>query len=319
MKVLIVCSKNSGKVAPFIVEQAVSLEKAGVSIDYYYVQGKGMIGYLKQFNRLRSKIKTFQPDLLHAHYGLSGLLANLQSKVPVICTYHGSDINNDKVFFFSKISIRLSVFNIFVSEKNKEKANKVFWPRVSEKSALIPCGVDLEFFKPGERADARKLLGFETDKKYVLFAGAFDNRVKNATLAQKALKFLPDLNLLELKGYTREQVVHLMNAVDVVLMTSFTEGSPQFIKEAMACNCPVVSVPVGDVPEVIDGINGCYLASYDPIELSEKLKIVLNSNLRTEGRVRIKEKGLDVRSVTMKIIDIYNMFISEQFRIRNAK
>ncbi|NDP22042.1 MAG: glycosyltransferase family 4 protein [Paludibacter sp.] len=314
MRVLIVCSKNSGHIAPFITDQAEALKREEVEIDFYTVEGKGLIGYLKNFRLLKKKVKAFKPDIIHAHYGLSGLLANLQRKIPVVTTYHGSDINDDNVFRLSKIAIKLSAANIFVSEKNLRKAHLTPGPspqgegnRKKSKSSLIPCGVDIDLFKPIDKTEARKELKLEASKKYVLFAGAFHNKVKNPELAIKSVSQLEGVELLELKGYTREQVALLMNAVDVVLMTSFSEGSPQFIKEAMACNCPVVSVPVGDVPEVIQDVDGCYLAGYDINEISEKLQLLLDKTERTNGRDRIVERGLDAETVAKKIVEIYEI------------
>jgi len=343
MKILIVCSKNSGKIAPFIVEQVEALRETGIEMDYYAIEQKGIIGYLKSRKSLLRKIKEFQPDLIHAHYGLSGLLANLQRRVPVVTTYHGSDINDRKVYPFSRLCMMLSVWNVFVSEKNmrkgnhltpgpsprgegkrtplasltsfpfqglspngERKRNKVFKGR---KSVLIPCGVDVELFMPLDKTEARQKLKLDAGKQYVLFAGSFTNRVKNPLLAQEAAGLVPDVTLLELKGYTREKVALLMNAVDAVLMTSFTEGSPQFIKEAMACNCPVVSVPVGDVPEVISGVEGCCLAAYEPDDIAAKLQQVLDFGKRTEGRKRIVERGLDAASVAKRIGEVYEFIV----------
>ena len=303
MKILIVCSKNSGRIAPFISDQVEAFEKAGLICDYFTIQGKGMEGYLSQRSALLRKIRFFQPDVIHAHYGLSGLLANTQRKVPVVTTYHGSDINVPKVFWLSKINMVLSTFNIFVSERNVRKSN------LKQRFALIPCGVDMDLFVPKDKTEARGKLKLEREKKYVLFSGAFNNMVKNPELAQSALALMPGVELLELKGYSRQEVAMLMNAVDAVLMTSFTEGSPQFIKEAMACNCPVVSVPVGDVPEVISGVEGCYLATYEPDDIAAKLRQVLTADTRTTGRQVIAERGLDAVIVAKKIVGIYDNVI----------
>jgi glycosyltransferase involved in cell wall biosynthesis len=329
MKILIVCSKNSGRVAPFICDQVEALEKAGLVCDYFCIQGKGLKGYLGQRTALLRKIKSFQPDVIHAHYGLSGLLANTQRKIPVVTTYHGSDINVPKVFWLSKINMVLSAFNIFVSEKlapkaapkspkaahkspkgDFEKETPLESPIKKGRNVLIPCGVDMELFVPMEKTVAREKMKLAAEKKYVLFSGAFNNHVKNPELAQSALALMPGVELLELKGYTRQEVAMLMNAVDVVLMTSHTEGSPQFIKEAMACNCPVVSVPVGDVPEVIGGVEGCYLASYEPADVAAKLKQVLAEGKRTAGRQVISERGLDAVSVAERIAEVYRRVYS---------
>ena len=311
MRILIVCSKNSGKIAPFILEQVDSLVKVGLVVDYFTIQGKGFTGYLKNYKSLKYKISEFKPNIIHAHYGLSGLMANLQRSVPVVTTYHGSDINNAKVFPFSKICTMLSAYNIFVSEKNLNKTQNLFgFSHSKKKEVVIPCGVEIDLFKPMDKVEARMALGLDCEKKLILFAGAFSNRVKNATLAQQAIVMIGDVKLLELKGYTREQVVLLMNAVDCVLMTSFTEGSPQFIKEAMACNCPIVSVKVGDVSEVLEGVGGCFISSYEPTDVVNKLKQALEYKNKTEGRMRIFERELDNESVTRRIFQVYEEVIN---------
>jgi len=299
MKILIVCSKNSGHIAPFILEQTQALERAGVELEFFAIEGKGLGGYLKNRKKLIQKIQQFNPEIIHAHYGLAGLLANTQRKVPVVTTYHGSDINDPKIFPFSWLNMLLSAHNIFVSEKNQQKTGLL------KNNSLIPCGVDLKMFKPTEKTEARELLGLEQNKNYILFAGAFDNKVKNAELAIKAVDRLDNACLLELRGYTREQIALLMNAVDTALMTSYSEGSPQFIKEALACNCPVVSVPVGDVPYMIKNLNGCYISSYDPNDVAAKLKLAMSFGKLTDGRKRIVELSLDNESVAGRILEVY--------------
>ena len=299
MKILILCSKNSGRIAPFITDQVEALQKAGVVCEYFTVEGKGVKGYLRNFIPMMRKIREFQPDIIHAHYGLSGLLANLQRKVPVVTTYHGSDINNPKVLRYSKVSIILSAWNIFVSDKNIQLAG------VKGKISLIPCGVDTDIFRPLERKPVREKLNFGDRDKIVLFAGAFDNPVKNPELAKEALAKVPDARLMELKGYSRTQVAELMNAADVCLMTSHTEGSPQFIKEAMACNCPIVSVDVGDVKEVIEGVEGCHIADKNAMDVALKIEQVLIENKRTNGYEKIKNSGFEAAVVTEKIKNVY--------------
>lgn len=303
MKVLIVCSGNSGRIAPFILEQGESLTRIGVEIAYFTIEGKGLSGYLKNREQLLHKIASFSPQLIHAHYGLSGLLANLQRRIPVVTTYHGSDINDPKVLPFSRLSMLLSAHNIFVSEKSRKKSGR------TKKQSVIPCGVDLNVFKPIDKEQARKELCLDIRKKFILFAGAFDNPVKNAALAKEALKWFPEVELIELRGYSREQVALLMNAADVALMTSFTEGSPQFIKEAMACNCPVVSVEVGDVKEIIADVHGCYLCSYDSNDLADKLQLVFFSGNRIQGREILVKRGFDINNVAKRIIGIYNSIL----------
>jgi glycosyltransferase involved in cell wall biosynthesis len=306
LRILIVCRIHSGQISPFITEQVNSLKSLGVEVEYFLVDQKGIFGYLKKRQDLLKKIKAYKPELIHAHYGLSGLLANLQKKVPVVTTYHGSDINNTLVFPLSRICMMLSVYNIFVSAKNQKKSG------IKKNNSIIPCGVDLNLFVPMKKEEAKNKIKLDKNKKYVLFAGAFQNEVKNSKLAIEAVSMFPDVELLELNGYTREQVAILMNAVDVALMTSFTEGSPQFIKEAMACNCPIVSVQVGDVPEVIANLEGCYISTYDPKDVAGKLNLAIDFAKRTDGRKRIIELKLDTENVAKRILGIYKNIVTKR-------
>ena len=300
MKVLIVASYNKNRFAPFIQEQADALVKAGCEVGYFGIQGKGFSGYLKQLPELKKKIKEFQPDIIHAHYGLSGLLANLQRRIPVVTTYHGSDINNANARRFSKIAMKMSAYNVFVSQKTLDLA------KPKRNFVLLPCGINLEDYPIVDKLEARKQMGLDAQKKYVLFAGAFDNAVKNAPLAQQAVALLPNVELLELKGYSRQQVALLMQAVDCFLMTSFTEGSPQVIKEAMACGCPIVSVDVGDVKERIGHVNGCYVVSdYCRQEIADGVRGAVAFDGRTNGRDVIINDEMINSKVAEQLLQIY--------------
>ena len=224
MRILIVGSNNfhNGGFAPFITEQGNALVTAGCEVEYFGVVGKGIMGYLKQLPLLKKKIRETKPDVIHAHYGLCCLLANLQRRVPVVSTYHGSDINVRMPRIFSKEAMMLSAWNIFVSKRNVDIAQpKKHW-------SLIPCGVALSDDQLQTRAEARNALGWCATDKKVLFAGAFDNEVKDPGLAKQAMKELKNegmnAELVELKGYNRRQVNTLMCACDCLLMTSKTEG-----------------------------------------------------------------------------------------------
>ena len=300
MKVLIIARCKNGCYAPFITEQVKAIEREGVECQYYGVEGKGGWSYFRQGPGLRKAIREFRPDVVHAHYGLCGVLANCQRKVPVVTTYHGSDINDPKVLRLSKIAIRRSRFNIFVSQKNIDIA------RPGKNYALIPCGIDLDDYPVIDKPEAGKQMGLAPDKKYVLFAGAFDNPVKNVSLAREAMDLVPEAELLELKGYSRQQVATLMQAVDAFLMTSLTEGSPQVIKEALACGCPIVSVDVGDVRERINGLDGCYIAERDARDISEKVRRAISFGQRVEGRNLLKAKALTNEDVAKQIVAIYH-------------
>lgn len=301
MKVLIVARCKQGRYAPFINEQVEALERQEIDCSYFGIDKKGVFGYLRLFpSFLKACLKT-HPDVIHAHYGFCGVLANWQRKVPVVTTYHGSDINNPKVLFFSRIAIRRSKFNIFVSKKNLDLAK----PK-GNNFALIPCGINLEDYPIIGKIEARHEMGLAQGKKYVLFSGAFDNPVKNAPLAKAAMALIPEAELLELKDYSRPQVATLMQAADILLMTSFTEGSPQVIKEAMACGCPIVSVDVGDVRERIEGIDGCYIAERNVQSIAENIQSAFTFQGRTKGRDSLKAAGLTNKQIASEIIKVYH-------------
>jgi glycosyltransferase involved in cell wall biosynthesis len=309
MRILVVASFNKGRFAPFIVEQVEALEKKGCTVSFYGLQGKGLRGYLRNLPLLKQTIKEFCPDVIHAHYGLSGLLANLQRRVPVVTTYHGSDINDKKVLRFSKVAMCLSAWNVFVSRKTLEIAGP------KKEYILLPCGIDLSDMQLTEKAEARRKMKLRAEGKYILFAGAFDVEVKNAPLAKNAVALLQDdqTELIELKGYNREEVTLLMCAADAFLLTSFMEGSPQVIKEAMACGCPIVSVDVGDVQERMAGIEGCYVAeTREPEELAGLLRRALSFDGRTKGHDKIVADGFDNRQVAKQLIEIYERVLRSE-------
>lgn len=305
MKVLVVVSGNHGRVAPFVAEQAEALRQAGCDVELFKVEGHGASGYLRNLRRLNDAIRQFQPDVLHAHYGLCGLLCTLQHRVPVVVTYHGSDINDSRVLPFSRMAMRRAAHNIFVSEKTKAIAVR-HSSSVNKRSSVIPCGINLGDFPIVDRIEARQHMGLSSNGRYVLFAGAFDNAVKNATLAKAACALLPDVSLLELKGYNRNEVAMLMNAVDALLMTSHSEGSPQVIKEAMACGCPIVSVDVGDVAKMIDSTEAGTICANTPDALSAALKPILDNPRRTNGRSMVMGKRLDNSAVAQRLIKLYS-------------
>lgn len=308
MKVLVVANYNRGKFSPFITAQVQQLESLGCTVEYLGIVGKGIFGYLKNRKSLINKITEYQPQIIHAHYGFSGFLANLQRRVPVITTYHGSDINNTVPRLISKISIALSKHNIFVSNKLAKKA------RVNKKYSIISCGVNMSVFHVIDKNEARNLMGL-VNKYYVLFSSAFTQANKNYKLAKESIEVLInksyDVELIELKNYSPEEVNLLMNASDCVIVTSFKESGPLVIKEAMAVNTPAVSVNVGDVEEVIGQCQGYFICDYSPEDISNKLEIVLKHNNKTMGRDRIYNLELDSESVGKKIISIYMSILNK--------
>jgi len=311
MKVIIVCSGTKGEISPFIQDQMESLTKlGGIEFLLFQIKKKGLLGYLLHLTSLLKSIKQFKPDMIHAHYGLSGLLANLQRRVPVLTTFHGSDVNNKNILKWSKWAHRLSAASIFVEESMMEKFKR------HHKSYIIPCGVDLETFFPIPKPEAQENLGLQRKSLNILFSSDFGNPVKNYPLARKACDIVEEktgekINLIEMKGLSRPLVNLFMNASDCALLFSFSEGSPQFIKEAMACNCPIVATDVGDIKWIVGNIEGCFISSSSVDDVADKVIYAMNYSkniVRTNGRVRIKSLGLDSGSVANRVLEVYRDF-----------
>ena len=148
------------------------------------------------------------------------------------------------------------------------------------------------------------------NKKTVLFLADPDRESKNFPLAQEAFNFFDPANaeLKVLYGISQQNVPQTLNAADVILLTSKWEGSPNVVKEAMACNCPVVATDVGDVAWLFGKEPGHFLTGFDPRDVSEKIRAALTfcENVgRTNGRKRIMELGLDAETVARRIIEVY--------------
>ena len=284
-----------------------------LKVEWHLIKGRGMLAYVRDILRLMRDIKREQPDVIHAHYGISGFYACLltrlmfrKKRVPIVVTYHGSDINNPKVRKISQRAIRMADYNIFVSLKLREQV------QCGANSEVLPCGLNMEDWHEMSKEEARKKMGLSMEKRYVLFSSDFQTAIKNPELAKQAVILIKDVELIELVGYTREQVNALMHGVDACLMTSFTEGSPQFIKEAMVCGCPIVTTRVGDAEYVIGETRGCYFTDYtaeDCAKQLEKALVFAEKHDRTKGRERIVELGYDNRVIANKIKGIYEQLV----------
>jgi glycosyltransferase involved in cell wall biosynthesis len=310
MRILVVCSGNSGQVSPFIEEQVQQIKESGAEIQIFSIIGKGFLGYIKNLPKLKKSIQAFGPDLIHAHSGMSALLCGLQFKVPVVVTYHGSDINNATLRIFTRLSMFLTQKHIVVSAPMKQILK-------SKSVDVIPCGVNKHVFYPKSADLCRLQLQWEPDRIKVLFSSAFSNPVKNAPLALASIEAIDNeaFELIELKNKSREEVSVLMNAADVCLMTSFSEGSPQFIKEAMSCGVPIVSTSVGDINELLKGIEGCYITTYEVNDIADKLRKAVEFRKAikfTKAPQRIIDLELSNKNVAEKVVEVYHSVISRR-------
>lgn len=314
MKILIVASDKGGRFSPFVEEQKDALIKAGLIVASYAHTAHGIKNYIREIKHLRRYIMNEHPDVIHAHFGLTGLMATIAViglYVPVVVTYHGCDINATKNRPLSRIAMRLSAWNIFVSHRQIVTAYGTERKIKSNNNwSIIPCGLDINTFNPAHVNDDWFDSKF-VSKSYVLFAGRYADMVKNAALAKRVIDVYNEIHpehlveMIELCGYSRSEVVTLMSRCNTLLLTSIREGSPQVIKEAMACGCPIVSVDVGDVAERVSGVEGCWIASSsDPQELAKLLECSLAFG-RTAGRDKLLRDGLDNVQIAEKLIDIY--------------
>lgn len=309
MRILVVCSGNTPHFnlqqhQAFIYDQVESLKAmdATLEFDYFFIRGKGIRGYLACFPHLRQQLRRRQYHLIHAHVVMASLLANLQRAVPVISTFHGSDINHPRLRLLSLLAAALSRKAIYVSQQLKDKA--LYAP--PRASVVIPCGVNFSLFTPRVKRHSRQQLGLSPDRIYILFSSHFSNPVKNYELARKAVALLNDdrITLLELKNCSREDVALLLTAVDLALITSHSEGSSQFLKEALACNCPVVSTDVGDARLVMRGIAGCSITTSEPGAVATSIRNTLAYPHSIQSRGYIAR--FDSQRIAQQIRDVYH-------------
>jgi len=199
--------------------------------------------------------------------------------------------------------MRFANANIFVSE------NLLKIAACRKNVFLIPYGTNLKEIYPVNKSKARQLMNFNINDNICLFSSWRLRKDKNFPLAQNAVNIVGKIKLSELgKGYTREEINLLINSSDFLLLTSFTEGSPQVVKEAMACNRPIVATNVGDIEWLFGNTKGCYLTSFNLEDVAEKIKLAIEFSKNednTKGRERIIELGLDSETIAKRIIEVY--------------
>ena len=310
-------AERPGTMAP-TARQIDSLRALGVQVDVLEVKGVAILKYLQAIPQQRALLSPV--DLIHAHYGYCGWLARNQFKKPVVVSFMGDDLlgtpdDNGKLQSCSRVMVRanrqLARLVGAVIVKSAEMAEVV----APTHAHVVPNGVDMDQFRPMQRAEARTLLGWDDDRRYILFAGDPSTPRKGFRLAHEAVtrassRLAESLSLVPLTGVAPDRVPLYMNGCDFMLMTSFIEGSPNVVKEALACNLPVVSVPVGDVPELLVDVGGCAVCPRDAEALAEAITRRLGSRPSCEGRATLKSKGLDLGSVAQNILDIYQSVLA---------
>jgi teichuronic acid biosynthesis glycosyltransferase TuaC len=294
----------------FVEEQITSLITSGVDVEVLHVDRdeRGMSAYIGIGRTVRGKVAQYQPDLVHIMYG--GVLANSVTRalnnVPTIVSFCGSDLLGQRSS--GRIRGLIAKYGVIASRKAARRATGIVvksknlrdaLPRFidSSKVRIIPSGIDLTNFKPLEREQCRLQLDWNRQQFCILFPANSGDPIKRPELARAAVAILRNrgvpAELKNLRGVSHKDVPLWINGSNVLLITSVHEGSPNVVKEALACNVPVVSVDVGDVRERTNGIEGCYVAAPEPAAVADKLQRVYESHGRIAGRKAVEELSLE--------------------------
>lgn len=297
----------------FIQRQVEFLRAAGVEVDTFPFEGaRRPWRYLSGWIRLRRLLARKSYDLVHAQFGQSALLA-LPKRLPLIVTFRGSDLlgivgANGRCTLAGRLLQRLSRAVarradavVVVSEHMR----RLLPPAVS--AVVIPSGLDLGRMRPQPRDESRRCLDLPLERRLVLFAANPAVPRKRYGLAKRAVEILQEtmpVDLVLAWGVPHERMPLFMNACDALVLVSVHEGSPNVVKEALACNLPVVSLAIGDVPERLRDIDGCEICADDqPETVAAALGRVLQRGSRIRGREKVID--LDERILADKLIGIY--------------
>jgi glycosyltransferase involved in cell wall biosynthesis len=322
MNILFVSSGNTlNGISPVVESQGNSLIEYGHQVDFFTIKGKGLKGYINATIRLRKFLRGKTYNLIHAHYGLSGIISLMANRgLPLVVSFMGDDLlgSNHKKGGISKISLFLIGVNRFLALRYYRisivKSAQMLRILNVRNAEVIPNGVNLKHFYPVEKAKIRNELNLNLTDIIIVFVSTPARPEKNYSLAQEAVAALKgdNIRLIPVFNMNHNEICKWLNASDVVLLTSFHEGSPNIIKEAMACNCPIVSTDVGDVKFIFGSTEGCFLGGFDTNELTEIINKAIQfskSENKTKGRQRIIDIKTDSESIAERITLAYKKAI----------
>jgi glycosyltransferase involved in cell wall biosynthesis len=304
----------------FVRTQVDTLKQAGVEIELLLLNSRfRKWNYPKAALQLRRRLADGSIDLIHAHYGYVGMVARTQWKVPVVVTYHGSDLlglikeQGKNALASSLVVAAGKLLAKCVDAAIVQNAKMASLLSDESNVFVIPCEIDFEVFRLTEREQARATLGLKPGNKYLLFAADPRIAVKRFPLAKAVAEQMkkqdPSIELLVACKEPQERLALFMNACDALLFTSYQEGSPNIVKQAMACNLPMVTTDVGDVREVVGNTEGCYVCRPEVNEFVKSLAEILAHRRRTQGRSQVRH--LHGPAVAQRIIGVYEQVLKK--------
>jgi len=290
----------------FVAEQVDSLRQRGLHIDVLFVDGPASRwNYLRGVGQLRRILRT-PYDLIHAHYVFCGVIALMQRRLPVVVTHHGIEAQIGWTAPLCRAVSRAAQATIATS-------TRVARGLALSEVTLLPCGVNVTLFAPMPQVEARAALGLPVATPLVLFVGT-PRPEKRLSLIEMAVDQLrqrvPDVRLLAVHNAPREQIPLYMNACDVLVLASVAEGAPMVVREALACNLPLVSTDVGDVRELCADLPGHFIAAADATDLAAKLQQAITFGSRTHGRDAILPWSLE--RVAERVQQVYQNALPQQ-------
>jgi teichuronic acid biosynthesis glycosyltransferase TuaC len=297
----------------FVHAQMESLRPLGVDYDVLFINGRqSRWNYARAVFDLHRRLRAKRYDLLHAHFGLAGCVARCQFSVPVVATFWGDDamgqpVRSGRITLmgrFYQISSFLLARVVAASIVQSREMKKMLRLKSAQ---ILPAGIDLELFRPMDRNEARGKLGLGLHKRYVLFPYNPAVERKRYDLIEAAVararQDVPELEILRVYGLPPGQMPLYYNAADVLVLASLIEGSPNSVKEAMAVNLPVISVKVGDTPELLGSTEGNYLVPRAVEPIAEKIVEVCRRGSRTDSRQFVAR--LSIESIAQQTVGVY--------------
>jgi teichuronic acid biosynthesis glycosyltransferase TuaC len=292
MRVLVVTNMTPDPAAPargrFVRDQVDALRREGLEVELYSFP-VGSRQYPRATWAIRRLLRRQSFDLVHAHYGLAGWCALAAGARPLVVTFHGTDVRHPVVGPLSRrLAPRLDLIAGASRALFAQESGRAGLPCIAGASVVLPCGADLDSFAPGSRGDARRRLGLDREGRYLLFPASPSRPVKRHDRAVQ-LAGLVDAELLCGGGIEAGRMVDWINAANAVLITSDNEGFGLAAVEALACDVPVLSTPVGVAPTLLRGIDGCLVESFDLATWSDVARAHLDdADPRIAGRERAR-------------------------------